>query len=64
MDYCVPVEVEAEIEVVQVQKDVLRDLPDGLLRDAREHGVASLVEGQGSGAGQAVCKKADLLQIL
>lgn len=36
--------METQIQIVQVQKDILRDAPDGALSHLAEHGVPQLVE--------------------
>ncbi len=39
-----PIEVECEIEVVEVKKNILSQSPDGVLRHLGEDGVAELIE--------------------
>lgn len=47
-------EVEAQVQIVQVQKDVLGDAADGALGHLAEHRVPQLVEKGGAGPGGAV----------
>lgn len=47
-------EMEAQVQIVQVQEDVLGDAPDGALGHLAEHGVPQLVEEGGAGPGGAV----------
>ena len=51
-------EVEAQVQVVQVQEDVLGDAADGALGHLAEHGVPQLVEEGGAGPRGAVCEVA------
>lgn len=41
---CLSVQMKCKIKIMQVQKDVLGDFSDRVLRHLGEHGIAQLVE--------------------
>ncbi len=49
-----PAQVEAQVQVVKMEKDVLGYPPDGALSHLPEHCVPQLIEESGSGAGNTV----------